>query len=247
MKNKSIIQYIHELAEQFLHRKIVANDKDHLKQLIKKEIDKNGYNCDLNHIDVSQIKDFSKLFANPSIDANETHVQVFYIDISKFNGDISKWNISNAKKMYGMFWESEFNGDISNWDVSNVNDMQAMFFGSQFNGDISKWNTENVENMKSVFASSIFNGDISMWNVSNVVTIQNIFYEAEFSGDISNWCPYKLDLLKDAFKCANTEPPYWAKFEDKEARINSINNYLISKKLNQDLPVKGEPKKRIKI
>ena len=36
-----------------------------------------------------------------------------------------------------MFTESEFNGDISKWDVSNVYDMSGMFAESKFNSDIS--------------------------------------------------------------------------------------------------------------
>ena len=39
---------------------------------------------------------------------------------SKFNGDISKWNISNVIDMGSMFYNSKFNGDISNWDISRA-------------------------------------------------------------------------------------------------------------------------------
>ena len=46
---------------------------------------------------------------------------------SVFNGDISRWNVSNVTNMWGMFASSEFNGDISGWDVSNVTDRQYMF------------------------------------------------------------------------------------------------------------------------
>ena len=46
-----------------------------------------------------------------------------------FNGDISKWNVSNVKDMNCMFAYSKFNGDISNWDVSNVEYTKGMFMG----------------------------------------------------------------------------------------------------------------------
>jgi len=36
-----------------------------------------------------------------------------------------------------MFEDSKFNGDISQWDVSNVTNMCGMFSNSVFNGDIS--------------------------------------------------------------------------------------------------------------
>jgi len=41
--------------------------------------------------------------------------------------------------MYSMFNNSKFNGDISKWDVSKVTNMDSMFSGSKFNGDISQW------------------------------------------------------------------------------------------------------------
>lgn len=41
--------------------------------------------------------------------------------------------------MSDLFYYSEFNGDISKWDVSNVENMNSMFEESSFNGDISKW------------------------------------------------------------------------------------------------------------
>jgi len=47
---------------------------------------------------------------------------------STFNGDISKWDVSNVKDMRFMFYRaSTFNGDISQWDVSSVTDMKGMF------------------------------------------------------------------------------------------------------------------------
>jgi hypothetical protein len=52
---------------------------------------------------------------------------------------------------------SEFNGDISRWDVSNVVTMEKMFYWSKFNGDISRWDVSNVENMYAMFDHSYFN------------------------------------------------------------------------------------------
>ena len=43
-----------------------------------------------------------------------------------------------------MFEDSEFNGDISKWDVSNVEKMGGMFSNSCFNGDISKWDLHGI-------------------------------------------------------------------------------------------------------
>ena len=65
---------------------IVANNKKHLKELIKNEIKSHGNDCDLNHIDISNITDLSFLFTN-----------------SKFNGNISKWDTSNVTDMNCLF------------------------------------------------------------------------------------------------------------------------------------------------
>ena len=86
------------------------NTKDELEDIIKQRIESEGNECNLNDIDTSNITDMSNLFA-----------------FSKFNGDISRWNVSNVKNMRSMFLYSKFNSDISNWDVSNVTNNAYMF------------------------------------------------------------------------------------------------------------------------
>ena len=63
---------------------------------------------------------------------------------SKFNQDISRWDVSSVTNMYRMFYNSEFNQDIGDWDVSSVTDMFIMFYGSKFKQDISRWDTSSV-------------------------------------------------------------------------------------------------------
>lgn len=106
---------------------------------------------------------------------------------SKFNQDISAWDVSRVTDMGGMFSFSEFNQDISSWDVSRVTNMRAMFDNSEFNQNISTWNVSNVTNMGFMFNTSKFNQDISTWNVSNVTTMRAMFQLSEFNQNIGNW------------------------------------------------------------
>ena len=109
-------------------------DKEELEQIIKDRISKEGPNCDLNDIDISQITDMSYLFYG-----------------SKFDGDISRWNVSNVINMTGMFDRSKFNQDISKWDVNKVKKMDFMFCFSKFNQDISKWKINKDYNTDDMF------------------------------------------------------------------------------------------------
>jgi len=69
--------------------RIIALDKQHLKDLIDGALDAFGNECDLNYIDTSKITDMSELF-----------------DSSPFNGDISQWNPKHALFTDSMFTHS---------------------------------------------------------------------------------------------------------------------------------------------
>jgi hypothetical protein len=157
--------------------KIIARDKKHLENIIKKEMQSKGNQCDLNHIDISNIQDLSYLFWD-----------------SPFNGDISKWNTSNVVDMECMFECAIFNGDISNWDVSKVRVMTAMFQKSDFNGDISNWDVTGLKDICFMFINSAFSGDISQWKPINLIDTLNAFLCS------ASPTPYWLDCDKDERK-----------------------------------------------
>lgn len=116
---------------------ITVTSKDELTRLIGQEIQENGYECDLNHLDVSQLKDFSYVFYN----------------YPNWNGDISEWDTMNAETMDCMFMTSQFTGEhggIEDWDVRKVKTASRMFYKSKFEGDISSWDFRDLDVKRSM-------------------------------------------------------------------------------------------------
>ena len=116
---------------------LFPESKEELRRMIMDEIKNNHYNYEisLNHIDTSKITDMSCLFEFDGISSSMNH----------FDGDISKWDVSNVTDMHKMFRNSDFTGknsDLSNWDVSNVTDMTNMFEKCYLHGELE---TSQVE------------------------------------------------------------------------------------------------------
>lgn len=151
------------------------------RELIKLMNKKRQY---LGDIDISNIKDFSELFAD-----------VVRTDF----GGIELWDTSHVVNMNSMFKKFDFNeikSDsplfdwISNLNTSNATDMGHMFAKSiGFNTDIGKWNTSKVLNMSYMFLEATsFNQDISSWDTSNVLCMVHMFDGAKsFKQNIDNW------------------------------------------------------------
>ena len=155
-----------------------------LRNIIFQRIKEDGPECDLNDIDVSKITDMSNLF-----DGYRNKI------IKNFNGDMSRWNVSNVENMTEMFYYCEnFNCDISGWDVSNVKDMENMFYHcKKFNCNISRWDVSNVENIEWMFCDcKKFKQNLDNWNVSNATNMNNAFYK----------CPTQPKWYdKDKYEC----------------------------------------------
>ena len=178
---------------------VIAEDKEHLKELIFEGIEKYGIEVDLNYIDTSNITDMSYLFKG-----------------IEFNGNISQWNVSNVIYMNNMFKESElFNQDIGNWDVSNVKDMTGMFIRAKsFNQDIGNWEVSNVKDTGYMFyEAKSFNQPIGNWDISNVKDMRYMFSNAEsFNQNLDNWNVSNVTGMKEIFDNSGMEYlPSWYK------------------------------------
>ena len=127
---------------------------------------------------------------------------------SKFNADISKWDVSRITSMVQTFnWAVEFEGDLSQWVTSKVTNFRSMFtFAKYFNSDLSLWDTSKASSLKSMFyGCSAFNANLSKWNTSQVTNMASMFFVAssvlgskfnspleyiassKFNADLSKW------------------------------------------------------------
>lgn len=130
--------------------------RNELKDIIKKRIDKEGINVDLNDIDTSEITDMNRLFAD-----------------TNFCGNISDWDTSKVTDMSDMFQYCQtFIGEgIENWDVSNVVNFSGMFMGcKKFNANVGKWDITSAEDLDYMFyGCEKFNQDLRTWkNAANI-------------------------------------------------------------------------------
>ena len=113
---KELIQEKLKVSKKQNTYTLFPETKDELREMIEREIKKNGNNCSLNHIDVRAITDMSFLFNR-----------------SRFNGDIFYWDVSGVENMKFMFCDSKFNQDISNWEINSNCETENMFAGCEIN------------------------------------------------------------------------------------------------------------------
>ena len=240
---KSLKQYLNEALVSrkiAMHRTLFPQNRKELEIMIADEMEENGNECSLNHIDVSKIEDMTMLFSGSTKIVNSNNKEIWLGD---FNGDISEWNTSNVTFMSYLFANSKYtgeNGDLSDWDVSKVRDMKYMFQNSIYSGKFTKWKTSSLRYCAGMFNNSKFDGDLSMfdtskvtsfcsmfkyseytgyhgdisnWDVSNVKDMSSMFESSMFSGDISKWKPAKYCFVANMFKHSPLarRKPEWVK------------------------------------
>lgn len=169
---------------------IAAKDARHLRELINAEMAQFGAACDLNHIDVSGITEFDGVFRD-----------------CLFNGDISRWDMSNARSAVSMFLRCPFNGDISNWNVEKLEDASHMFSEGPFNGDLSKWDVSSIITMYAMFSNGDFNGDISGWDIASLQDMSHMFRDnCVFNKSLASWDVAGVKHMTGMFVGAHAAP-----------------------------------------
>lgn len=148
-----------DTVEDFIYRyKYFPKTNLELADCVKKLLDAGETN--LNVINTSKIKDFSKIF-----------IGQFPANRGVVNLDIRFWDVSNGENFNQMFFNcSKLITDLSQWDVSNGKTFNAMFYNcSMFNSDLSNWDMHNAVDVSNMFLNcQSFNSDLSNWDVSNV-------------------------------------------------------------------------------
>lgn len=128
---------------------------------------------------------------------------------SRFNGNISTWNVGKVTSFNSMFRDDiRFNQDISQWNIGefvtgNI-DMTEMFrTATKFNQSINNWDVSKVNNMHRMFhIASKYNQPMGNWDVSNVQFMNEMFSKARnFNQDLTSWnisnVSTMLDMLID--------------------------------------------------
>lgn len=180
--------------------------------------DAKEFNQNISNWDVSKVNSMSEMFrgtkefnnggkelAWKNKTKNISNLNYMFYGASKFNQDVSNWDVSNVIKMRGMFRDaSSFNnrGNKLTWNenTDKIEDISEMFWNAiSFNQDISNWNTSEVTNMNNTFnGASKFNQNIGDWNVNKVNNMEQMFMNAsKFNQNLHNWTPKKGVKHKD--------------------------------------------------
>jgi len=145
---------------------------------------------DIEDWNTGDIVDFSYVFDRSPIPGEEDEVEK-----PQFNGDLSKWDVSQGTNFNRMFsGQALFNSNLSMWDVGKSSNLKNMFIDCYlFNSDLSKWRVDKVTNFFGMFFLAIrddgdFNSDLSKWNVDNGNNFGYMFSnQPQFNQNLCSW------------------------------------------------------------
>lgn len=182
-KKQNLAQKLKNVVISSRDGKIIANDRLELLQLMGVKIMLDGYDCDLNFIDVSKVKNFSELFASKSVVTLSEKFLEYYpqIDVkyhlndkvinsetpeisvhfSRFNGWFNEWNFENGLYFVRMFTNSDFNNHPLYFDFKSGLTAEKMFDHSNFNQKFTAVNVNHLI-MIGMFSNSKIKQNIDM-------------------------------------------------------------------------------------
>ena len=162
-----------------------------------------GYNQPLNNWNTSKVTNFRFMFAN-----------------TRFNQDISGWDVANATKLDAMFkWNSAFNQDLNPWQVKSQANLNEMFYSATSFSQIlsgSAWmnhtgtQTDTFTNSNNSYIlidlSLDADGRISQIDLEKAIRNWNSQQSDIISqiGHISTWDTTNITSLQNLFKSNQT-------------------------------------------
>ena len=111
-------------------------------------------------------------------------------DSTKFDQNLTAWNVSQVTDMSYMFYGCRFNQALDKWDVGKVTDMSYMFYMAyEFNQNLNSWHVGKVTDMYGMFyGAGKFNQNLNSWNIGKVANTSYMFYGAyKFNQDLCRW------------------------------------------------------------
>lgn len=155
--------------------KIIVKNKNELIEIMGIAILLNGYEYDLDFIDVSNVEDFSDLFFSSNFyfllksptGEEQSPIKGELIDFRPFNGSIKTWDVRNGKNFNGMFFRSDFNKHELNFNFEKAEYAKKIFYGSKYDKAFKATNIKRLKNMEEMFIGSNIKQPIYM-DLSNV-------------------------------------------------------------------------------
>lgn len=172
-------------------------ERNQLKRYVDEWNDKlpPGEPLDLNHLDVSRLRDFRFIFSQ-----------------IKRPLRVESWDVSNALDMRAMFEGFEGSCNLGNWKVSKVHCFNHMFNDAKWSHplDLSKWDVSGAKTMIAMFMGMSLPEQagltVGSWDVSRVIQMNFMFANVALPElDVSQWNPMNLLEADSMFQDSKIE------------------------------------------